>query len=110
MYGKKVLLHGNAPPLVGKKMDANTIRAEFPEAFKLRCRHERAGQVFGLADVDPVMACPAIGAVIVGTLRDEIYGSNRFEPRFQGPHLKVVRFARFPAESNVSVFHESAVI
>jgi len=110
MYGEKVPLDGHAPFFVGKKMDANTIRTEFSEAFKLRRRRERAGQVFGLADVNSVMACPAIGAVIVGTLRDEIYGSNRFEPRFQGPHLKVVRFARFPAESNVSVFHESAVI
>lgn len=110
MHGEEVLLDGNTPPLVGKKMDTNTIRAEFPEAFKLRCGPERAGQVFGMADVDSVMARPAIGAVIVGALRNEIYGSNRFEPRFQGPYLKVVFFARFPAESNVSVSHESAVI
>jgi hypothetical protein len=103
MHGKKILLDGDTPALIRQDMNTNGIGAEFLEALKLRFDCESVGQVFGLANVDAVMARPAIGAVVV-------YGRQGFESRSQRPYLKVVFFARFAAEGNAAVSRRSAVI
>jgi hypothetical protein len=108
--GEKILLDGNTPLLIREEANTNAIRAVFLEVFELRMDRYGVGQTIGLADVDPVVARPAIGAIFIGAPRYEIYGRNRFEPRLQGPHLEVVILAGFPAESDASVSHESAAI
>jgi hypothetical protein len=93
MHGEKILLDGHTPPLIREEVDTNAIRAVGSEAFELRMGRYGVGQVLGLADEDPVVARPAIGAIFIRAPRYEIHGRRRFEPRIQGPHLEVVFFA-----------------
>jgi len=102
---EQVALDGDTPPFVGEDVNTNAICAVFPEALELPLCRERAGQVFGLANIDPVMGRPVIGAVVVSALRHEVHRGNRLEPRLQGPRLEVIALARLPHEIDASLSH-----
>lgn len=89
----QVFLYRDALRLALQRVDADAVRPVLPEAVELRLGGERVGQVRGLADVDVVVARPAVGAVVVRALRHEVHGRHGLELCLQGPDLEAVFLA-----------------